>query len=312
MALPTLTSLNPSSAVAGSAAFTLTVNGSGLDASAVVHWGSAALATTFVSSTQVTANVPDALITSPGAALVSITTTAGSSVSAAAPGLSFLITSPYDLTTVMVIKSWLSSVGTPSTSITDDANIQGCISAAGAHWLQRTGRANADGSLPATSPLLQPVAFTEWYDGNGGARLFLRQQPIVSVQSLQINGVSMAASSGYGSAGYAIHQDGKSLILRSGGGASALSTRAYFGGGLGFAKGLQNVQAAYTAGFQATPPDITLAAIQMVAVNYRRRSWIDQKSQAMAEGAGTVTYRDWELPPEVLRVMRAYTRTALA
>lgn len=312
MALPTLGSLSPVSALAGSGDFPLTVSGTNFDNSAVVYWGSAKLTTTFVSSTQLTAAVPADFVKFPGAAIVSVTTTAGSSGTTPAPGLSFLITSVFDLTTVSAIKGWLSALGTPSSSVTDDANIQACISAAGAHWLQRTGRANADCSLPAASPLLEPLAFSEWYDGNGGPRLFLRQQPIVSVQSLQINGVSIPASTGFGSAGFVVHQDGKSLILRVGASGSVLYTGSYFGRGSWFSKGLQNVQVAYTAGFRATPPDITLACLQMVAVNYRRRSWIDQKSQAMAEGAGTVTYRDWELPPEVLRVMRAYTRTALA
>jgi hypothetical protein len=32
----------------------------------------------------------------------------------------------------------------------------------------------------------------------------------------------------------------------------------------------------------------------------------------MAAGAGTISFRDWELPPEVERVMVAYTLTALA
>lgn len=60
-----------------------------------------------------------------------------------------------------------------------------------------------------------------------------------------------------------------------------------------------------------TPADIRLAATQMAAVNYKRRQWIDQTSQAIANNAGTVTYRSWELPPEVVAVMDAYTRRSL-
>jgi hypothetical protein len=56
---PAITSLSPSIAMPGGAAFTLTVNGSNFDSSAVVHWGSTALTTNYVSATQVTATVPD-------------------------------------------------------------------------------------------------------------------------------------------------------------------------------------------------------------------------------------------------------------
>ena len=62
----------------------------------------------------------------------------------------------------------------------------------------------------------------------------------------------------------------------------------------------------YTA--PGTPPDIQIAATQMVAVNYKRREWIDQSSQS---GGGNIQFRDWELPPEVCSVMNYYSRTAL-
>ena len=54
---PVLSSLSPSSVAAGGAAFTLTVNGSGFVAGAVVTWNSQSLPTTFVSSAQLTAQV---------------------------------------------------------------------------------------------------------------------------------------------------------------------------------------------------------------------------------------------------------------
>ncbi len=56
--VPTLTALSPSSASAGSVGFTMTLTGTNFIASSVAHWNGAALATTFVSSTQLTAAVP--------------------------------------------------------------------------------------------------------------------------------------------------------------------------------------------------------------------------------------------------------------
>jgi peptidoglycan/xylan/chitin deacetylase (PgdA/CDA1 family) len=55
--LPTVTALNPTSAVAGDPAFTLTVTGTNFVGSSVVRWNGSARPTTFVSSTQVTASI---------------------------------------------------------------------------------------------------------------------------------------------------------------------------------------------------------------------------------------------------------------
>jgi hypothetical protein len=55
---PTITSLSPSSTTAGGAAFTLTINGTGFVSGATVTFGNAALTTTFISATKLTAAVP--------------------------------------------------------------------------------------------------------------------------------------------------------------------------------------------------------------------------------------------------------------
>src|SRR5206468_12081697 len=54
---PSVTSLSPTAAVAGGAAFTLTVNGTGFAAGAVVRWNGADRTTTFVGTTQLRANI---------------------------------------------------------------------------------------------------------------------------------------------------------------------------------------------------------------------------------------------------------------
>jgi hypothetical protein len=72
-AVPTVSSLSPLSAVAGSAGFTLTVNGTGFVSGAIVNFNGAAKATTFVSSTQVTAAILASDIASPGSANVTVT-----------------------------------------------------------------------------------------------------------------------------------------------------------------------------------------------------------------------------------------------
>jgi uncharacterized protein (TIGR03437 family) len=68
---PLITSLSPTSVLPGSPPFTLTVNGSNFFAGATVAWNGAALPTTFVSATQLTAQVPTSLLAT-GTAQISV------------------------------------------------------------------------------------------------------------------------------------------------------------------------------------------------------------------------------------------------
>ena len=89
--LPVLTSISPATAVAGSAAFTLTVTGSSFISSSVVKWNGVALTTTYVSSTQLTAAVPAANSIAAGTSTVTVfTSTPGGGTSA---GANFVVTS---------------------------------------------------------------------------------------------------------------------------------------------------------------------------------------------------------------------------
>jgi hypothetical protein len=69
---PVIGSLSPTFTSAGGAAFTLTVTGSGFVSGSTVYWGTSALTTTYVSATQLTAQVPAAEIAN-GAITVAIT-----------------------------------------------------------------------------------------------------------------------------------------------------------------------------------------------------------------------------------------------
>jgi hypothetical protein len=74
--VPTITGLAPTSATAGSAAFTLTVNGTGFISGSVVNFNSTARVTTFVSATQVTAAILAGDITTAGTRTVTVTNSA--------------------------------------------------------------------------------------------------------------------------------------------------------------------------------------------------------------------------------------------
>lgn len=94
--MPVATSLSPASALAGGAAFTLTVNGSKFVSSSVVRWNGSDRPTTFVSSTQLQAAISSADITEAGTKQVTVfTPPPGGGTSSALP---FTVTSPPSLT----------------------------------------------------------------------------------------------------------------------------------------------------------------------------------------------------------------------
>ena len=69
----TITSLDPASAAAGSAAFMLTVSGTGFQTGDIINWNGSVLITTVMPmQSQATAQVSKALIASPGTASVSV------------------------------------------------------------------------------------------------------------------------------------------------------------------------------------------------------------------------------------------------
>lgn len=69
---PSLSSLSPSGAPVGAAAFTLTVNGSGFNAGSVVRWNGSDRATTYVSATRVRATIPASDVNAAGTAQITV------------------------------------------------------------------------------------------------------------------------------------------------------------------------------------------------------------------------------------------------
>ena len=120
--VPTITSLTPSTTVAGSAGFTLTVNGTGFISGTGVNFNGTALATTFVSATQLTAAVPASAVAMAGAYPVTATSPApGGGTSAAA---TFTVTTP-----APTITSFTPTSGGPGTSVTlTGTNLTGATS----------------------------------------------------------------------------------------------------------------------------------------------------------------------------------------
>jgi hypothetical protein len=93
-----LASLSPSSAVAGGGAFTLTVNGSGFAAGTQVAWSGSNRVTTFVSATQLTAEITAADVAAAGTAQVTAVRADGAS----SDPLTFTITPPVQAASCLV------------------------------------------------------------------------------------------------------------------------------------------------------------------------------------------------------------------
>ncbi len=221
------------------------------------------------------------------------------------------VSTPIDLTTLAAVKAWLAANGTPaSTNTSDDGNIQACITAASLYWLLRLDLDSVlvfdhEGNITtgSQSPLVQPVTWDEWMDGNGAQRIWLRNTPIQTVSLVQVGEPGFGCpvpktvppSVGF-APGWLIDQSRKTLVLR---------------GFYRFWRGLQNVNVAYTGGYVQTPADIALGTTKMVALSYKQKQWIGQRSQAMAQGAGTVTYDGLVIPKDVEHLIQMYTRVAV-
>ncbi len=80
---PTVSSISPTSATAGQAGFTLTVNGTGYISASTVLWNGSSVTTTYVSSTQLTAEIPASDVATSGTAQVQVSNGSSGAVSSA-------------------------------------------------------------------------------------------------------------------------------------------------------------------------------------------------------------------------------------
>jgi hypothetical protein len=100
--VPVIDHISPPAALVGSSGLTLLVTGSGFSSGYTVLWNGAALTTTFVSSTQLSATVPTGDLSAIGAAQVTVTGSTGTS-----NGIFFRILSP-----IGTVTSWTPTIFT--------------------------------------------------------------------------------------------------------------------------------------------------------------------------------------------------------
>jgi hypothetical protein len=121
--VPTLSGLSPNSANAGSAAVTVTATGTGFISGSTVQWNGTALATTYVSSTSLTAQIPGTDLAATGSAKVAVENpTPGGGTSASLP---FIINAPTTSLNVLGVEgndiAWNASLGKFYVAVASDA-----------------------------------------------------------------------------------------------------------------------------------------------------------------------------------------------
>jgi outer membrane protein assembly factor BamB len=110
----TLSSLSPATAAAGGAAFTLTANGQNFTPQSMVQWNGSALATTYVSATQLTAQVPATDIASAG----SVPVTVSDPVNGTSSPINFTISASATTLSLASVSPMTVTVGGPSFMLT--------------------------------------------------------------------------------------------------------------------------------------------------------------------------------------------------
>ncbi len=146
--VPFIEALSPVSVAPGGADFVLTVNGDNFVAASVVSWGSTALATTYVSPTQLTAVVPAALTASSGTGWITVSSAGPTGI------LSNIAFLPVGVSTASLnfSSSTLTSGSDPFRMAQGDFNLDGKTDLAVANLISNTVSifmGNGDGTFQA-------------------------------------------------------------------------------------------------------------------------------------------------------------------
>lgn len=216
--------------------------------------------------------------------------------------------SPNDFLTLEQLKVWIQSLNT-TTSTTDDDVLQFLITAVSTDLLRRMSR----DSITNTD-------YKEWYDGTGTATLPIENDPINSVNVLQINGMVVQPSVDHIQPGYIITRDKKFIQLISGSGfapgfgvpfSSSLGgsgiTGRYSRSAYVFPYGTSNIYVDYYAGFETVPYDLVEAAALVIDQDYKRRGWPDKTAIALPNSGGTTYFAKTEIPQRAWEIIWRYT-----
>ena len=116
-------------------------------------------------------------------------------------------------------------------------------------------------------------SYARSFDGQGTRKFFVPDIPLVSVQSLTIDGVSIPMGL------LGTHQPG--FYSNSG----SINLIGYY-----FTRGFQNIQATYIAGYQNVPPDIEQACLDWAKIVYLNGTQIAIPSNVVRVAAGDTSF----------------------
>ena len=130
-------------------------------------------------------------------------------------------------------------------------------------------------------------SYNIWRSGRGGVSLILPQWPLVSIDSLTINGQTIAAQASWGDYGF------------------RFSDRAInLDGGCRFWFGSNNINIGFTAGYATIPADIAQAVNELVALRYKLRDKLEWSSKTLAGEVVSLVTKD--MPSSVATVLKQY------
>lgn len=134
---------------------------------------------------------------------------------------------------------------------------------------------------------LLPLVMAEKRNGYNYDSISTKNCPIISVQSVYVNGKLIPPSPDGVQPGWV--NDSFNIYLI----------------GYCFYRGYQNVLLNYTAGYDSIPFDVSQAVIELVGQKYRRSQHIDQDSQRTQDGQ-VISFSKKDIPPEVQTVIDLY------
>lgn len=174
-----------------------------------------------------------------------------------------------DLTTISAVKAYIGK-----TDSADDALLAALVTAY-SQWVRSW--TNRDFTVQT---------YNIWRSGRGGQMLMLPQWPVISINSLVIEGVPMAAQAVWGSYGY------------------RFTDQAIVIDGAYFPMGSSNINVGFAAGFATVPTDIAQAVNELVALRYKLRDKMEWSSKTLAGEVVTLVTKD--MPSSVATILKQY------
>lgn len=186
---------------------------------------------------------------------------------------------PIDLLLLADLKAWLTI---PANNTDPDNLLQGIITAVSTYFLNQCNR-----------PAFLSASYTERFNGNSGymvsPRYAFASSPILSVESVTVDGTAIPAAPSDAADGYIFDQ-----------------YKIYTRGCYSFCKGVQNVAVSYHAGLSAIPDDLRQAAMETCGLAYRRRDNIGKTTIVMAGENITIDQKD--VPAAARNTIKNYKR----